>query len=95
MLWPYFDLSSRSFQIDFGDGAAQEGDAAEPQRSVVEEPAEEAGSQRGHQTRVHRAETQHRPAGEQKDEGGEEWVRRDCASIFSLTEALLFERKNI
>lgn len=56
-------------QADLSHGAAQAGGATHTQCPVLQEPSEEAGCKGGPQTRVHRAEAQHWPAGEQKDEG--------------------------
>ena len=59
-------------QADLGHGGAQAVGAAVPERAVVQEPGEDAGGTPGHPARVHRAEAQHRPAGEQADHRREE-----------------------
>lgn len=72
-------------QVDFGHGAAQAYGASFQERPVVQEPSEDAGGQRGHQTRVHGAETERGSAGEQEDEGWEEWVlRRQLEFVFAV-----------
>lgn len=56
-------------QVGLSHGAAQEVGASVQERPGVQKPSEDAGSQGGHQARVHRAETERGPAGEQEDEG--------------------------
>lgn len=63
-----------SSQVGFSHGAAQALGAPLSECPVVQEPSEDAGGQRGHQTRVHWAETECGAAGEQEDEGWEERV---------------------
>lgn len=61
-------------QADFSHGAAQEVRASIQKCPGVQKPSEDAGSQGGHQTRVHRAEAECGTAGEQENEGGEKLV---------------------
>lgn len=56
-------------QVDLSHGAAQALSASLKECPVIEKPSEDAGGQRGHQTRVHRAEVERGTAGEQEDEG--------------------------
>lgn len=63
-----------SSQVGISHGAAQALGAPLSECPVVQEPSEDAGGQRGHQTRVHWAETECGAAGEQEDEGWEERV---------------------